>query len=127
MYSSREGRIKKLFRFCLAMNEIDNIIGVIRKFNEERDWSQFHNAKDLAISISIEANELLECFLWKNSEDANVEKVKEELADILIYAFMLADKFDFDIDDIIKKKIGLNAIKYPVEKAKGKALKYNEF
>ena len=108
------------------MNDKDNIINTIRKFNDERDWSQFHNAKDLAMSISIEANELLECFLWKKSEEVNVEKVKEELADVLIFSFMFADKFDFNIEDIMRQKIELNAIKYPVEKAKGKASKYNE-
>jgi len=92
----------------------------------ERDWSQFHNAKDLALAISIEAAELNELFLWKKAEDADPEKVKEELADIFTYAIQLADKYGFDINEIISNKIEKNALKYPIEKAKGSARKYNE-
>lgn len=107
------------------MNEIATIIDRIKKFNEERDWEQFHNPKDLAISISIEANELLECFLWKHPEEANIDKIKEELADVLILAFQMAYKCGLDIEEIMNEKIALNAKKYPVEKAKGKAFKYD--
>lgn len=108
------------------MNSISHIVERIREFNNERDWAQFHNPKDIAIAISIEANELLECYLWKDSENAVKEKVKEELADVLIYSLMLADKYDFCVEDILNEKISLNALKYPIEKAKGKSSKYNE-
>jgi NTP pyrophosphatase (non-canonical NTP hydrolase) len=95
-------------------------------FNRERDWEQFHDAKNLALSISIEASELNECFLWKNADEADRAKVEEELADVFLCAIMLADKYDIDIKDICLKKIEKNAQKYPVEKAKGKATKYDE-
>lgn len=98
----------------------------LRRFNNERDWEQFHDAKNLALSISIEAAELNECFLWKCAEEADKAKVEEELADVFLCAIMLADKYSIDIKDICLKKIEKNAQKYPVEKAKGKAKKYNE-
>mgnify|MGYP003292727239 FL=1 len=99
---------------------------LIRKFTEERDWAQFHNAKDLALAISIEAAELNECFLWKSHDEAKVDKVKDELADILIYAILFADKYEFDIPAIIAEKIEKNAAKYPINKAKGNAKKYTD-
>ncbi|MDZ4793075.1 MAG: nucleotide pyrophosphohydrolase [Bacteroidota bacterium] len=105
------------------MNEI---INELIKFRNERDWEQFHNAKDLALAINIEAGELLELFLWKNAEDANKEKVKEELADIFSFAFLLADKYGFDVKQIILDKIKVNSEKYPINKAKGTANKYDE-
>jgi len=108
------------------MSDIDIIQEKLRSFNRERDWEQFHNGKDLAIGLSIEASELLEAFLWKSPEDAKEEKIKEELADVLNYAFQLADKYAFDIKEIMLEKIRKNAAKYPVEKAKGNARKYNE-
>jgi|ERR1044072_8581684 NTP pyrophosphatase (non-canonical NTP hydrolase) len=108
------------------MGDLQTLINKIRQFNMERDWSQFHNAKDLALAISIEAAELNELFLWKKAEDADPEKVKEELADIFTYAIQLADKYGFDINEIISNKIEKNALKYPIEKAKGSARKYNE-
>lgn len=102
------------------------IIEALIKFRDERDWEQFHNPKDLALAINIEAGELLEVFLWKSPEDANKEKVKEELADIFSYAFMLAEKYDFDVKDIVLEKIKRNGEKYPADKARGTAKKYNE-
>ena len=108
------------------MKETEEIIDELIKFRNERDWEQFHNAKDLALAINIEAGELLELFLWKNAEDANKEKVKEELADIFSFAFLLADKYSFDVKEIILDKIKVNSEKYPVNKAKGTAKKYNE-
>ena len=96
------------------------------KFRNERDWDQFHNPKDLALALNIEAAELLELFLWKNADDANPEKVKEELADVFAFAFLLADKYGFDVKEIILDKIKKNGEKYPVEKAKGTAKKYDE-
>ena len=109
------------------MNDIDAILGELRKFNQERDWDQFHNGKDLALAISIEAGELLEAFLWKSPENAKVEKIREELADVLNYAFQMADRYDLDIKEIMLEKIRRNAEKYPADKAKGSAKKYNEF
>ena len=80
----------------------------IKKFTEERDWAQFHNAKDLALALSIEASELNECFLWKSADQGNVDKIKDELADILIYALLFADKYDFDLNEIISQKLDKN-------------------
>ena len=111
-------------RIYFAMEEI---INKLIQFRNERDWEQFHNAKDLSIALNIECSELLELFLWKNAEDANPEKVKEELADVFAYAFLIAEKFNFDVKEIVLDKIKENGKKYPVEKAKGSAKKYNEF
>ena len=105
---------------------IERILEELRRFNHERDWDQFHNGKDLAIGLSIEASELLEAFLWKAPEEAKMDKVREELADVLNYAFQIADKYNLDITEIMLDKIRRNALKYPVEKAKGSAKKYNE-
>lgn len=108
------------------MSQIDNIVSEIIKFRDERDWNQFHNGKDLALALSIEAAELNQLFLWKKAEDVNIERVKEELADVLNYAFLLAHKYDFNIEEIILDKVAKNAEKYPVAKSKGNAKKYNE-
>lgn len=108
------------------MTDIQQILNTLIAFRNERAWEQFHNPKDLALAITAEAGELLECFLWKSHEEANAEKVKEELADILSFAFLLAHKYNFDIKDIILEKIKKNGEKYPVDKAKGSAKKYNE-
>lgn len=108
------------------MTEIEEIIKELIKFRNERDWEQFHNPKDLALAINIEAGELLELFLWKNADDADKERVKEELADIFSFSFLLAQKYGFDVKQIILDKIKLNAEKYPVDKAKGTAKKYDE-
>ena len=87
------------------MSEIKEITSKLIEFRNERDWEQFHNPKDLAIALSIEANELLELFLWKNAADANNNKVKEELADVFAYAFLLADKYNLDVKEIVFEKI----------------------
>jgi len=108
------------------MSDIKTITESLTNFRNERDWEQFHNPKDLALAINVEAAELLELFLWKNAADANKEKIKEELADVFAYAFLLADKYQFDVKEIILEKIQKNAEKYPVEKSKGTAKKYNE-
>jgi NTP pyrophosphatase (non-canonical NTP hydrolase) len=103
-----------------------DIIEALIKFRDERDWEQFHNSKDLALAINVEAGELLELFLWKNHDEANKEKIKEELADVFAFAFLLAEKYNFDVKDIILEKIKKNGEKYPVDKSKGSAKKYNE-
>ena len=108
------------------MKESEEIIQALLKFRNERDWEQFHNPKDLALAISIESAELLELFLWKKADEANTEKVKEELADIFSFAFLLAEKYEFDVRDIVLEKIRTNEKKYPVDKAKGTAKKYDE-
>lgn len=98
-------------------------------FRDERDWSQFHNPKDLAISISLEASELLECFQWSGTDldvVARRPQMEEELADVVIYAILLADRIGADIPEIIGKKIDKNAKKYPVDKARGNARKYDQ-
>jgi len=108
------------------MKESEEIIKALLEFRNERDWEQFHNPKDLALAINVEAGELLELFLWKNSDDAKKEKVKEELADIFAFAYLLAEKYKFNIKDIVLEKIKQNAEKYPIDKSKGTAKKYNE-
>ena len=105
---------------------LEDLIKKITVFRDERDWKQFHNSKDLAIALNIETSELLELFLWKGNEDVNKERLKEELADVLMYALLLAEKHQFDIEEIIEKKIEINNNKYPVDKSKGSAKKYNE-
>ncbi|GIQ57108.1 nucleotide pyrophosphohydrolase [Flavobacterium collinsii] len=108
------------------MSDFEQIYDALIKFRNERDWEQFHNPKDLSLAISIEASELLELFLWKNAEDANIEKIKDELADVFSYAFLLADKYKLDVKEIVLDKISKNAQKYPIDKSKGSAKKYNE-
>jgi len=97
----------------------------IRKFTEDRDWDQFHTPSNLAKSIVIEAAELLECFQWSDKE-FDLQSVKEELADVLVYSQNLLDKLGLDADEIVNMKMAQNEAKYPVEKAKGSAAKYTE-
>lgn len=108
------------------MSDLEELRKAIVQFTQERDWDQFHNGKDLALALSIEAAELNEAFLWKDPKDVNVEKVKEELADVFNYAIQLADKYNLDVKQIVLDKLKKNAEKYPVEKAYGSAKKYNE-
>lgn len=95
-------------------------------FRNERDWKQFHNPKDLALALSIEAAELNELYLWKKAEEADLDKVKEELADVFAYALLLANHYNLDVKSIVKAKIDKNGKKYPIDKAKGTAKKYNQ-
>lgn len=108
---------------------MDKLEKKINDFRDERDWRQFHNEKDLAISISLEASELLELFQW-NSSDETIQKkqdeLEDELADVLIYSVMLASNLDLDIEEIINNKLKKNEIKYPVEKSKGNKDKYTD-
>lgn len=108
------------------MSDIKSVIQKLIEFRNERDWKQFHNSKDLALAISIEASELLELFLWKENEEFDNNKLKDELADVLSFCFLLAEKHDLDVFDIVENKIEKNALKYPVEKAKGTAKKYDQ-
>ena len=112
-----------------AMNDIEEITKALVKFRDERDWGQFHDSKNLATAISIEAAELNEIFLWKTikeSEEVEKEKIKEELADIFAFSLLLAHKHGFDVKEIIIEKVEKNAEKYPIEKSKGTAKKYDE-
>ena len=108
------------------MSDTKNMIAALVEFRNDRDWAQFHNPKDLALALSIEAGELYECFLWKKAEDANRDKVAEELADVFAYALLLAHEMNLDVEKIVQEKIQKNELKYPVDKAKGTATKYNE-
>lgn len=106
----------------------EDTIKQILKFRDDRDWKKFHNPKDLAISISLEAAELLEVFQWSADDvicENKKEKIKEELADVLNYCVLMADICELDIDEIVQEKIRINNDKYPVEKAKGNREKYN--
>ena len=111
------------------MDAITEITQLLIDFRDARNWQQFHNPKDLALALSIEAAELNELFLWKTQEQLSQidnARIAEELADVLAYAFMIAQKYQFDIPAIMRDKIEKNAIKYPVEKSRNLALKYTE-
>lgn len=108
-------------------SDLLEIITEIKKFRDERDWKQFHDSKNLAICLNIDSAELLETFLWKKSEDANIEQVKNELADVFYSAFLLADNYGFDVKDMILNKLKINEIRYPIDKSRGSNKKYNEF
>ena len=95
----------------------------IRRFTEDRNWDQFHTPANLAKSISIEANKLLECYQW--SDDADLEHVREELADVIVYCQNLLDKLGLDVDEIVNSKMAKNEAKYPMEKARGSGAKYD--
>ena len=108
------------------MSQLKELEQLLVQFRDERDWEQFHNPKDLALAISIEAAELLEAFLWKDAKEGKIEKVKEELADVLAYAILLGHHYNLDLEQVVRDKVQRNGEKYPVEKAKGSATKYNE-
>jgi len=114
------------------MDEIKTITERIKNFRDERDWSKFHNHKDMAISLMLEVAELLEHFQWKSSEEVilsakeNKEEISEELADIAIYLFELTDNLEIDLGKAIQRKLEKNSKKYPVEKARGRHTKYNK-
>ena len=111
------------------MSDIQELITALTNFRDERDWAQFHDSKNLAAAIGIEAGELNELFLWKTdkeSEGVDRERLKEELADVLAYTLMLANKHGIDVKQMVLEKIAKNAAKYPVEKAKGTAKKYTD-
>lgn len=111
------------------MTEIEEIQKALVKFRDERDWAQFHDSKNLALAISIEAAELNEIFLWKAAkkyEEVDIEKIKEELADVFAFSFLLAQKHGLNVKEIVLEKMKRNAEKYPVAKSKGTAKKYDE-
>ncbi|MFB6468847.1 nucleotide pyrophosphohydrolase [Cytobacillus sp. Hz8] len=107
----------------------DLLIKEIVDFRDERDWKQFHNPKDLAISLSLEASELLENFQWKTSEEAidkNIDNIKDEIADVVIYALLMSNELEINLEQVIKEKIQKNRQKYPVNKSFGLSKKYTE-
>lgn len=110
-------------------NKFDGLIKSLLQFRDARDWAQFHDPRNLALALSIEAAELNELFLWKKGESTegiDPQKLREELADVFAYAFLLAERLNLDVEDIVREKIKKNSEKYPVEKSKGSAAKYNE-
>lgn len=106
------------------MDKLEELKNKVLKFIDDRDWDQFHSPDNLAKSISIEAAELLECFQWGNEYE--LEAVTDEMADVFIYLLDLANKLNVDLIDIADKKMDKNALKYPVDKSKGKSSKYNK-
>ena len=109
-----------------SKSEIKSIIAEIKKFRDARDWEKFHDPKNLAICLNVEAAELLEVFLWKTYDEIDIARFQDELADVFYSAFLLADKFKLDVGDIVREKLKKNAKKYPVKKAKGSKKKYTE-
>ena len=109
-----------------STSDLGELREALVRFREERRWGVYHNPKDLAVALSVEAGELLEVFLWKSGEEADLERVKEELADVLAYALLLADRCNLDVRQIVLDKIAQNALKYPVDKAAGNARKYTD-
>lgn len=107
-------------------SEIASIIRAIKKFRDARDWKKFHDPKNLAICLSVEAAELLEVFLWKGNDEVDAQRVEEELADVLYSALLLADTYGLDVGAIVRKKLKKNAEKYPVKKSRGSKKKYDE-
>lgn len=123
---SHHGYKEELVLFIKDSKKLIQTIESLIDFRDQRDWEQFHNSKDLASAISIEASELLELFLWKDNEDVNIERLKEELADVLSFSLLLANKHKLDVNQIILEKIEKNNQKYPVSKSKGTARKYTK-
>ena len=116
--------------FDFETSIFDSLIEEITEFRDERDWKQFHNPKDLAISLSLEASELLENFQWKTSDEVVVDKIDnitDEIADVVIYALLIADELDINLEKAIKDKLSKNRQKYPVEKSYGNNKKYTDF
>ena len=112
------------------MSDFKELLTLLEKFRDDRDWGQFHDSKNLSLALSIEAAELNELFLWKNeseSEEVDRQRLREELADVFAYAIMLAGRHGLNISEIVKEKIEKNAIKYPVEQSRGSSRKYKEF
>jgi len=111
------------------MSEFRELIDLLETFRDDREWAQFHDSKNLALALSIEAAELNELFLWKKdaeSEEVDKQRLCEELADVFAYALMLAGRHGLDVSQIVKDKIALNAKKYPVESSKGSSAKYKK-
>jgi NTP pyrophosphatase (non-canonical NTP hydrolase) len=109
-----------------AKSEIQSLIAAIRKFRDARDWARYHDGKNVALCLGVEAGELLEVFFWKGPDEIDREKLKDELADVFYSAFLLADTYGLDVGKIVRSKLRKNAKKYPVAKAKGSRKKYDE-
>lgn len=107
------------------MTQTQKLIDALKQFRDARDWGQFHNPKDLALALSIEASELNELFLWRNANDAERDRIAEELADVFAYALLLLDAYDLDMEEIVRKKIEINEKNYPVDLSRGNAEKHH--
>ncbi|MFY9116079.1 MAG: nucleotide pyrophosphohydrolase [Bacteroidales bacterium] len=121
--------LKSLEYMCDSIDKYENVIKKLIDFRNDRDWEQFHDARNLALALMLEASELNELFLWKKEseiEEIDTNRLKEELADVLTYAFLIAEKFNLDIFQIVEDKIKVNNLKYPLEKSKGTAKKYTD-
>lgn len=124
---NREGRAARAARKWPASGgDMAAIVAAIKRFRDARDWAKFHDAKNLAICLSVEAAELLEVFLWKGPAEIDRERLEDELADVFYSAFLLADMHGLDVGRIVRRKLRKNAAKYPVGKAKGSRKKYDE-
>ncbi len=114
------------------MSDIKNLTEKINKFRDERDWKQFHNPKDVALSLALEAAEVIEHFQWKNNQEvakyikSNKDDIGEELADVLYWVLLMSHDLEIDIKEALEKKIAKNEKKYPIDKSKGKHNKYNK-
>lgn len=125
MYTSKKNNLNKS-KSAISEKTVNKVL----EFRDDRSWLQFHNPKDLAISISLESSELLEVFQWSGTDilcEEKKDKIKEELADVLNYCILMADVCGFDMDEIIMEKIQRNSEKYPIEQAYGNKTKYTEF
>ncbi|GAA4461892.1 nucleotide pyrophosphohydrolase [Nibrella saemangeumensis] len=111
----------------MEKKQLQILIEELIRFRDARDWQQFHNSKDLALALSIEASEVSELFLWKKSEEVDPDKLKHELADVLSYCLLIANNHDIDLETALLEKIAINEKKYPIDKAKGNAKKYTDF
>ncbi len=121
--------IKQLDCMVNSEDKYKNVIKKLIDFRNDRDWAQFHDARNLSLALMLEASELNELFLWKKDAEidtVDIERIKEELADVLTYSFLLAEKFDLDIFQIVEEKIKINNVKYPLEKSRGSAKKYTD-
>jgi NTP pyrophosphatase (non-canonical NTP hydrolase) len=107
--------------------DVDGLIRKIVEFRDKRNWAQFHNPKDLALGLSIEAAELNELFLWKKAEEADPSRVREELADVLIFVLMLLEKYGLNLEEIVRAKLAANEEKYPADKSRNSSAKYTDF
>lgn len=113
----------------MVNNSLDDLMSLVVKFRDDRNWKQFHNAKDLAISLSLEASELLENFQWRNNKEAieeNLENLKDELADVVIYSLLIARELNLNLEEVVTEKIKKNSKKYPIEKSFGVKKKYTK-
>lgn len=125
-HGSKHEVILRIERESHTNDCIEFITNRLLKFRDERDWKQFHNGKDLALALSVESAELLELFMWKDADSVNEDHLRDELADVLSYSFLILEKYGWNAEEIILEKLKKNVEKYPAEKFRGNANKYND-